>query len=87
MLESLEQYLEDHGIQNYATKIAMAQELPIGDSALDAVFCFNAIHFFQHPEIPCGKCKGAKRGIVSFYLHKNQNPEHEKHMGKALSFV
>ena len=28
MLESLEQYLDDNDIRNYATKIAMAQELP-----------------------------------------------------------
>ena len=50
MLESLEQYLTDNGISNYATKIAIAQELPIGDKSLDAIFCFNAIHFFNTPK-------------------------------------
>ena len=50
MLESLEQYLDDNDIRNYATKIAMAQELPIADNSLDAVFCFNAIHFFNTPK-------------------------------------
>ena len=50
MLESLEEYLNENGISNYATKIAMAQELPVKDEALDAVFCFNAIHFFNTPK-------------------------------------
>ncbi len=50
MLESLEKYLDDHDIRNYTTKIAMAQELPIADKALDAIFCFNAIHFFNTPK-------------------------------------
>ena len=50
MLESLEQYLDDNDIRNYVTKIAMAQELPIADNSLDAIFCFNAIHFFNTPK-------------------------------------
>ncbi len=50
MLESLEQYLNDNEISNYVTKIAIAQELPIDNRSLDAIFCFNAIHFFNTPK-------------------------------------
>ncbi|NIP30807.1 MAG: methyltransferase domain-containing protein [Candidatus Dadabacteria bacterium] len=47
MLESLEEYLKQHNISNYLTKIAMAQELPIKDNSLNSIFCFNAIHYFN----------------------------------------
>ena len=47
MLESLEEYLNQHNISNYLTRIAMAEELPVKDNSLDAIFCFNAIHYFN----------------------------------------
>ena len=48
MLSSLEEYLKDNEISNFETKIASAEEIPIDDQYLDAIFCFNAIHHF-HP--------------------------------------
>ena len=64
MLESLEKYLDDHDIRNYATKIAMAQELPIADKALDAIFCFNAIHFFNTPKFLRESSRVLRKGSI-----------------------
>lgn len=47
MLESLEEYLKQHKISNFITKIATAEELPLKAKSLDAIFCFNAIHHFN----------------------------------------
>ncbi len=82
MLESLEQYLEDHGIQNYATKIAMAQELPIGDSALDAVFCFNAIHFFNTPKFLAESARVLREGSFLFIYTRTKTQSMKSIWGK-----
>jgi len=66
MLESLEEYLNENGISNYATKIAMAQELPVKDRALDAVFCFNAIHFFNTPKFLLECARVLRKGAFLF---------------------
>ncbi len=47
MLESLEEYLKQHKITNFITKIATAEELPLKGKSLNAIFCFNAIHHFN----------------------------------------
>ncbi|MGI9553372.1 MAG: class I SAM-dependent methyltransferase [Thermodesulfobacteriota bacterium] len=47
MLKSLQDYLEDNDISNFITKIAAAEEMPIGDKELDCIFSFNSIHHFN----------------------------------------
>lgn len=46
MLSQLENYLREHGIKNFKTKIAFASKLPIKTKSIDCVFTFNAIHHF-----------------------------------------
>lgn len=82
MLESLEQYLEDHDIRNYATKIAMAQELPIGDKALDAVFCFNAIHFFNAPKFLRESARVLRDGSFLFIYTRTKTQSMKSIWGK-----
>ena len=82
MLESLEQYLEDHGIRNYATKIAMAQELPIGDEALDVVFCFNAIHFFNAPKFLRESARVLREGSFLFIYTRTKTQSMKSIWGK-----
>ena len=82
MLESLEQYLEDHGIRNYLTKIAMAQELPIADNALDAVFCFNAIHFFNTPKFLKESARVLRGGSFLFIYTRTRTQSMKSIWGK-----
>ena len=77
MLESLERYLNDNGISNYATRIAMAQELPIGDRSLDAVFCFNAIHFFNTPKF-LRECSRVLRKGSFLFIYTRTKPQSMK---------
>ncbi len=82
MLESLEQYLEDNGIRNYATKIAMAQELPIADNALDAVFCFNAIHFFNTSKFLRESARVLRHGSFLFIYTRTRTQSMKSIWGK-----
>ncbi len=82
MLESLEKYLDDHDIRNYATKIAMAQELPIGDKALDAVFCFNAIHFFNTPKFLRESARVLREGSFLFIYTRTKTQSMKSIWGK-----
>jgi len=47
MLKSLQDYLRDNNITNFITKIAAAEEMPLGDKELDCIFSFNSIHHFN----------------------------------------
>ena len=82
MLESLEKYLDDHDIRNYATKIAMAQELPIADKALDAIFCFNAIHFFNTPKFLRESARVLRKGSFLFIYTRTKTQSMKSIWGK-----
>ena len=82
MLESLEHYLEDNGIRNYATKIAMAQELPVGDNSLDAIFCFNAIHFFNTPKFLRESARVLREGSFLFIYTRTKTQSMKNVWGK-----
>ncbi len=86
MLESLEQYLSDNGIDNYVTKIAMAQELPIGNEKLDAVFCFNAIHFFNTPKFLRESARVLRKGSYLFIYTRTKNQSMKSIWGKHFPF-
>ncbi len=47
MLKSLELYLKDNDISNFAARIAAAEEMPLRDKELDCIFSFNSIHHFN----------------------------------------
>ncbi|MEE8358576.1 MAG: class I SAM-dependent methyltransferase [Candidatus Hydrothermarchaeales archaeon] len=47
MLKQLHSYLAYHKIENFQTKKAYAENLPIEESSLDCIFTFNAIHHFD----------------------------------------
>lgn len=82
MLESLEQYLDDHGIRNYATKIAMAQELPLSDNSLDAIFCFNAVHFFNTPKFLRESARVLREGSFLFIYTRTRTQSTKSIWGK-----
>ena len=82
MLESLEQYLDDNDIHNYATKIAMAQELPIADNSLDAIFCFNAIHFFNTPKFFRESVRVLREGSFLFIYTRTRTQSMKSIWGK-----
>lgn len=82
MLESLEQYLDDNDIRNYATKIAMAQELPMPDNALDAIFCFNAIHFFNTPKFLRESARVLRKGSFLFIYTRTKTQSMKSIWGK-----
>ena len=82
MLESLERYLDDHDIRNYATKIAMAQELPIANNALDAIFCFNAVHFFNTPKFLRESVRVLREGSFLFIYTRTRTQSMKSIWGK-----
>ncbi len=82
MLESLEQYLDDNDIRNYVTKIAMAQELPIPDNALDAIFCFNAVHFFNTPKFLRESTRVLREGSFLFIYTRTKAQSMKSIWGK-----
>ena len=86
MLESLEQYLNDNDIRNYATKIAMAQELPIADNSLDAIFCFNAVHFFNTPKFLRESVRVLREGAFLFIYTRTRTQSMKSIWGKHFPF-
>ncbi len=82
MLESLEQYLNDNDIRDYVTKIAMAQELPLGDNSLDAIFCFNAIHFFNTPKFLREGVRVLREGSFLFIYTRTKTQSMKSIWGK-----
>lgn len=47
MLKSLSDYLEDNDVSNFSSRIAAAEEMPLGNKELDCIFSFNSIHHFK----------------------------------------
>ena len=82
MLESLEGYLRNLDIRNYATKIAMAQELPIPDNALDAIFCFNAIHLFNTSKFLSESARVLREGSFLFIYTRTKAQSMKSIWGK-----
>lgn len=48
MLTSLKEYLNEHNIVGFKTKLAAAEEIPLESNFLDCIFSFNSIHHFDH---------------------------------------
>ncbi|QMU55963.1 MAG: methyltransferase domain-containing protein [Candidatus Mycalebacterium zealandia] len=44
MLDQLKTYLTEGGFSNFSAKLADARDVPLEQSSVDAVFCFNSIH-------------------------------------------
>lgn len=82
MLESLEEYLNQHNITNFITKIATAEELPLSSKSLDAVFCFNAIHHFNINKFLLECIRVLKKGTLLFVYTRTKTQSVENIWGK-----
>lgn len=49
MLAELARHLSDHGVRDFATMTAAAEDLRFPARSLDCVFSFNAVHHFDFP--------------------------------------
>ena len=49
MLEQLSNFLQDNNINNFHAQIASADNIPLDDNSMNAIFSFNAIHHFDIP--------------------------------------
>ena len=77
MLKSLDQYLKDNDITNFITKIAAAEEMPVGDKELDCIFSFNSIHHFNFYKFFKEAIRTLKDGgpILIYSRTRTQNEE------------
>jgi len=51
MVERLANKISDRGLDNVTTSVMSAYELDIEDGALDGIFCANALHVMETPEV------------------------------------
>ncbi len=49
MLTELSRRLTETGIQDFETRLSSVEDLDLGNGRLDAVFTFNAVHYFDFP--------------------------------------
>lgn len=82
MLESLEEYLKQHGIKNFKTIISVAEELPVEDESMDMVFCFNSIHHFKMYRFLRECIRVLKKGSYLFVYTRTKSQSMENIWGK-----
>lgn len=82
MLESLEEYLKQHGIKNFITKISTAEELPVENKSLDAIFCFNSIHHFNMNKFLLECIRVLKKDAYLFVYTRTKTQSVENIWGK-----
>ncbi|MGH7885345.1 MAG: class I SAM-dependent methyltransferase [Thermodesulfobacteriota bacterium] len=82
MLESLEEYLNQHKISNFVTKIATAEELPLAKETLNAIFCFNAIHHFNMQKFLVECIRVLKKNSLLFIYTRTKKQSVDNIWGK-----
>ena len=75
MLEQASEYLTRHGITNFITIRADADDIPLEDNSMNCIFTFNAIHHFNFFEFLEKSCRVIKEdGKIFIYTRlKSQN--------------
>lgn len=75
MLKKVSDYLKSHGIDNFKTIKADANDIPLENNSMDCIFTFNAVHHFDFVKFLGKSARALKRdGRVFIYTRlRSQN--------------